>query len=68
MSTGTDERNEKLTAALEPLGRGETAAGEPIDLAKIAAETHAKARAFARKIAVGQARTAHKMRSRRFRG
>lgn len=60
--------SERLSKALAPLAKGETVDGKPLDLAKIAAETHARARDFARKIASGQARTAYTLRGLRFVG
>ena len=68
MTTTVKERNEKLTAALRSLRAGRTAEGQAIDLARIAAKTHSSARSFARKVALGQAKTAHRVRSRRFKG
>jgi len=52
----------KLSRAFAAFGKGEGADGHPLDMAKIAADTHAMAQTRARELAKGQARAARNLR------
>lgn len=68
MTSQGSSREQRLVTALEPLTKGCSVSGEPLNLALIAAETGAKAREYDSSIAKGQAKTARKSRVRRFQG
>ena len=58
--------SDELVAALEPLSRGESVDGKPLDFGRIAAEGRAIVQKLAKEESDGQARTAQKLRTRRF--
>lgn len=58
----------KLARALEPLGHGEDANGNSIDLAQIAARTGSQARKAAQRVRKGERRSRRRTRGARYVG
>jgi len=62
------KRAGRLSKALESLGKGEDTHGRPLDLAIIAARTHATAMKVSDRIRKGQKRTKERFREMHYRG